>query len=112
MRSVIISDMSRECLHSPFVTSLLARSFIYACLAALVFLFEEGSGKAHDRSVVFRNETDDRYMNAAKYGLDKVYFGGCFIRGKFQLEVQGALRLTPRSRRDDLDAILCYPILE
>lgn len=22
-----------------------------------------------------------RYMNAAKYGLDKVYFGGCFIRG-------------------------------
>ena len=23
-----------------------------------------------------------RYMNAAKYGLDRVYFGGCFIRGK------------------------------
>jgi hypothetical protein len=21
-------------------------------------------------------------MNAAKYGLDRVYFGGCFIRGK------------------------------
>lgn len=21
-------------------------------------------------------------MNAAKYGLDKVFFGGCFIRGK------------------------------
>jgi len=23
-----------------------------------------------------------RYMNAAKYGLDRVYFGGCFIRGE------------------------------
>lgn len=22
-----------------------------------------------------------RYMNAAKYGLDRVFFGGCFIRG-------------------------------
>jgi len=24
----------------------------------------------------------DRYMNAAKYGLDRVFFGGCFIRGE------------------------------
>jgi hypothetical protein len=22
-------------------------------------------------------------MNAAKYGLDRVFFGGCFIRGEF-----------------------------
>lgn len=22
-----------------------------------------------------------RYMNAEKYGLDRIYFGGCFIRG-------------------------------
>ena len=29
-----------------------------------------------------RSEADGRYMNAAKYGLDRVYFGGCFIRGE------------------------------
>jgi hypothetical protein len=23
----------------------------------------------------------DSYMNAEKYGLDRIYFGGCFIRG-------------------------------
>ena len=23
-----------------------------------------------------------RYMNAEKYGLERIYFGGCFIRGK------------------------------
>lgn len=23
------------------------------------------------------------YMNAEKYGLDRIYFGGCYIRGKF-----------------------------
>ena len=23
-----------------------------------------------------------RYMNAEKYNLDRIYFGGCFIRGK------------------------------
>jgi hypothetical protein len=23
-----------------------------------------------------------RYMNAAKYGLDRVFFSGCFIRGE------------------------------
>lgn len=22
-----------------------------------------------------------RFMNAEKYGLDRIYFGGCFIRG-------------------------------
>lgn len=26
-----------------------------------------------------------RYMNAEKYGLDRIYFGGCFIRGAFPL---------------------------
>ena len=30
------------------------------------------------------------YMNAAKYGLDKVFFGGCFIRG----EISCSLRLS------------------
>lgn len=24
-----------------------------------------------------------RYMNAEKYNLDRIYFGGCFIRGAF-----------------------------
>ena len=23
----------------------------------------------------------NRYMNAEKYGLERIYFGGCFIRG-------------------------------
>lgn len=23
-----------------------------------------------------------RYMNAEKYNLDRIYFGGCFIRGR------------------------------
>jgi len=25
------------------------------------------------------------YMNAEKYGLDRIYFGGCFIRGEYQV---------------------------
>jgi len=28
------------------------------------------------------NQLKLRYMNAAKFGLDRVYFGGCFIRGE------------------------------
>lgn len=31
------------------------------------------------------------YMNAEKYGLDRIYFGGCFIRGGV-VERQRALR--------------------
>ena len=27
------------------------------------------------------SNSKERYMNAEKYGLDKIYFGGCFIRG-------------------------------
>jgi len=30
-----------------------------------------------------------RYMNAAKYGLDRVFFGGCFIRGGTDLPEPG-----------------------
>lgn len=26
----------------------------------------------------------NRYMNAEKYNLDRIYFGGCFIRGELQ----------------------------
>jgi hypothetical protein len=28
-----------------------------------------------------------RYMNAEKYGLDRIYFGGCFIRGMYALDL-------------------------
>lgn len=28
-----------------------------------------------------------RYMNAEKYGLDRIYFGGCFIRGECLITV-------------------------
>jgi len=28
-----------------------------------------------------------RYMNAEKYGLDRIYFGGCFIRGECSITV-------------------------
>jgi hypothetical protein len=30
-----------------------------------------------------RDDVDkgNRYMNAEKYGLERIYFGGCFIRG-------------------------------
>ena len=30
--------------------------------------------------IMFTDE-GDRYMNAEKYGLERIYFGGCFIRG-------------------------------
>jgi len=32
------------------------------------------------------------YMNAEKYGLDRIYFGGCFIRGMFVSLVETQLR--------------------
>ena len=28
--------------------------------------------------------SNSRYMNAEKYNLDRIYFGGCFIRGKWE----------------------------
>lgn len=32
-----------------------------------------------------------RYMNAEKYGLDRIYFGGYFIRGKLSGELPRVL---------------------
>ena len=42
------------------------------------------SRKSIDTASVLDSSTyaGNRYMNAAKYGLDRVYFGGCFIRGE------------------------------
>ena len=34
-----------------------------------------------------------RYMNAEKYNLDRIYFGGCFIRGKWE-QRKGRIGLT------------------
>lgn len=31
----------------------------------------------------FHSHMTISYMNAEKYGLDRIYFGGCFIRGKW-----------------------------
>ncbi|KAH7916382.1 fumble [Hygrophoropsis aurantiaca] len=47
---------------------------------------ERGSFKAEDisRSLLYavsNNIGQIAYMNAEKYGLDRIYFGGCFIRG-------------------------------
>lgn len=47
---------------------------------------ERGTFKAEDisRSLLYavsNNIGQIAYMNAEKYGLDKIYFGGCFIRG-------------------------------
>lgn len=56
-------------------------------------------------------------MNAEKYGLDRIYFGGCFIRGEKWRRRASALALlmlpsVQRSRCDDLHAVLCHSILE
>jgi len=47
---------------------------------------ERGTFKAEDisRSLLYavsNNIGQIAYMNAEKYGLDRIYFGGCFIRG-------------------------------
>ena len=58
-----------------------------------------------------------RYMNAAKYGLDRVFFGGCFIRGEclwlaqFQ-HIGPYAEPLPRPRRHYLNIIICYSLLE
>ncbi|WVQ85422.1 pantothenate kinase [Cryptococcus sp. DSM 104549] len=58
-------------------------------------VFKKGSSTAKERKKSFKQEDIAKsllyaisnnighvaYMNAAKYGLDKVFFGGCFIRG-------------------------------
>lgn len=54
-----------------------------------------------------------RYMNAAKYGLDRVFFGGCFIRGmsgKGRSDERVGTDMH-RSRSHDLDTIVCYSVL-
>ena|ERR1700733_9549683 len=54
-----------------------------------------------------------RYMNAEKYGLDRIYFGGCFIRGTLYQHYLGR-----RSHRNSLPGLqgtlplsLRYPML-
>ena len=32
------------------------------------------------------------YMNAEKYGLERIYFGGCFIRGKSLIHVRSHVK--------------------
>jgi type II pantothenate kinase len=36
---------------------------------------------SYDGNPLKANTHTHRYMNAEKYGLDRIYFGGCFIRG-------------------------------
>jgi len=31
------------------------------------------------------------YMNAEKYNLERIYFGGCFIRGGYKQYIGGSL---------------------
>lgn len=55
-------------------------------------------------------------MNAEKYNLDRIYFGGCFIRGKdgrsfFLCEVTDH-RNSCRTCGHNHYIIVCYPILE
>ena len=54
-----------------------------------------------------------RYMNAEKYNLDRIYFGGCFIRGKWEQRkwITGTERCD-RTRGYNLNAVICYTILE
>jgi hypothetical protein len=60
----------------------------------------------------YTDETD-RYMNAEKYGLERIYFGGYFIRG---VEIENLymleLKLMCRTRGNDRDPFICHPILE
>ena len=53
-----------------------------------------------------------RYMNAEKYGLDRIYFGGCFIRGEFR--ILRLYRYSSRCRTCNYHyyPFICYTVLE
>ncbi|KAG6851354.1 hypothetical protein H0H93_005752 [Arthromyces matolae] len=54
------------------------------------------------------------YMNAEKYNLDRIYFGGCFIRGMEDPVLQGDAvdNALDRTRCYNHHIIVCYPLLE
>src|ERR1700685_1405020 len=53
------------------------------------------------------------YMNAEKYGLDRIYFGGCFIRGKWYAYVlERCLTLSFRSWRNHNHFVVRNTFLE
>jgi hypothetical protein len=54
-------------------------------------------------------------MNAEKYNLDRIYFGGCFIRGTRTCYVdpnQDVDVSICRACGYNNDAVLCHPVLE
>ena len=54
-------------------------------------------------------------MNAEKYGLDRIYFGGCFIRGMLEFLGEYPLRahiIVFRSCVDHFMSVVCDSILE
>jgi len=85
-------------------------------------VFRKGGGKKTfspediSRSLLYavsNNIGQIAYMNAEKYNLDRIYFGGCFIRG-----IQVFFRLNPysasfyRTCNDYYHSIVCHTILE
>lgn len=57
---------------------------------------------------------DYRYMNAEKYNLDRIYFGGCFIRGIAQLFdwLNENSSSWGRACCNYRDTIICHSVLE
>ena len=62
----------------------------------------------------------NRYMNAEKYNLERIYFGGCFIRGEVSscsniiglLTKNGMTAYSFRARGNYRDPFIRDPILE
>lgn len=56
-------------------------------------------------------------MNAEKYNLERIYFGGCFIRGGLRPKGPGvdrvkSLMLVPRPCSDNRHVVVCHTVLE
>jgi hypothetical protein len=53
-------------------------------------------------------------MNAEKYNLDRIYFGGCFIRGVWSRNIHssGSKLVVDRTCGDYSNIVVCYSILE
>lgn len=53
-------------------------------------------------------------MNAEKYNLDRIYFGGCFIRGTYAcgVELESTVDMDVRACCYNHHIIVCYPFLE
>lgn len=58
------------------------------------------------------SEMLSRYMNAEKYGLDRIYFGGCFIRGEFRRSRLYQHSCRCRTCNHDHHPVICYTVLE